>query len=280
MNLIGKKSVLLFGGVAISSSVLGDITSLDDATMASVTGQAGITVEINSAELTIGEIRYQDKGSIAVRDIRVGGADRTNFFDNQWIPTSAKSDKLDNLKIDIDILADGDFVAIMKPAGTHSVVDFGISTGEWLLQSSAGVDGTRLINSLDITGLGIDARLRIDNQTSHTFIESTWGVDDLDVDFGFLGVRVANMKIAGSNYFETLGTWGAGSAGILDIGAELDLEIYTAIAHGGHTALGLNLTKFEADVLIPEIYLGSQPSIGAISLNNVSVTAETVIYGH
>lgn len=88
------------------------------------------------------------------------------------------------------------------------------------------------------------------------------------------------MKIAGSNYFETLGTWGAGSAGILDIGAELDLEIYTAIAHGGHTALGLNLTKFEADVLIPEIYLGSQPSIGAISLNNVSVTAETVIYGH
>lgn len=153
MNLIGKKSVLLFGGVAISSSVLGDITSLDDATMASVTGQAGITVEINSAELTIGEIRYQDKGSIAVRDIRVGGADRTNFFDNQWIPTSAKSDKLDNLKIDIDILADGDFVAIMKPAGTHSVVDFGISTGEWLLQSSAGVDGTRLINSLDITGV-------------------------------------------------------------------------------------------------------------------------------
>lgn len=280
MKNLGKNTLMLIGGVVFAHPLLAEIRSLDDATLSAVTGQAGITIEINNAELTMGELRYEDEGSLAIRDIRVGGADKTHFFGNQWIPVSAKSDKLDNLKIDIDIRSDGDFIAIMKPAGTHSVVDFGISTGEWLLQTSGGVDGTRLVNFLNITGVGIDARLRIDNQTSHTYIETTFGVDDLDVDIDFVGVRLENAQIAGTSYFETLDAWGANSAGIADIGAEMDLEIYTGMSHAGDTALGLNLTKFQADIALPSIYLGSAPSIGAINLNDVNITSQMVVYGH
>jgi hypothetical protein len=280
MKNLGKKIVTVSMGVAFSLPAMA-IQPLDDDFMGSVTGQAGISIEVDEALLTIGEFRYQDQGSIAVRDIRVGGANKTNFFGNQWIPTASRSDKLDAFKIDIDVLADGDFVAVMKPSGTFSVVDFGVSTGEWVLMDSALNDGTRLVSSFNMTGVGIDARLRIDNQTSHTFIETTFGIDDLDVDFEFINVRVENMQVAGKSYLETIGTWGANSAGIPDIGAEFDLELYAAFnATTGISGLGLNITRFQADVVLPEIYFGANPSIGQLTLNNVDITAQTVIYGH
>lgn len=275
MGSVGKLILASVGVGLVSLNASAEIKALDESAMGEVTGQAGITIEIDNAELTIGEFRYQDQGSIAVRDIRLGGANKSSFFGNTWISPSDVSDKLDNLKIDVDILADGDLVAIMKPSGAFSVVDFGLSTGEWVLQDSNGVDGTRLVSNLNLTGLGIDARLRVDNQTSHMFIETTFGVDDLDVNFEFLNVRIENMQITGSNYLEATGVWGPGGAGVPDIGAEFDLEIYAA-ADG----LGLNITKFQADILMPEIYIGSAPSIGQLTLDNVDITAQTVIYGH
>lgn len=275
MESLGKLAVLGVGASLVSLGAMAEIKPLDDTALSGVSGQAGLTIEVNNAELSIGELRYQDQGSIAVRDIRLGGANKSNFFGNQWIPAASVSDKLDNFKIDIDVFDDGDLVAILKPAGTFSVVDFGLTTGEWVLQSSTGVDGTRLVSGMSLTGLGIDARLRVDNQTSHTFVETTFGIDDLDVDFEFLGVRLENMQIAGSSYLETVGTWGPSGAGISDIGAEFDFEVYSH-ANG----LGFNLNKFQADIVMPEIYFGSAPSIGAVSMNDVNITAQTVIYGH
>ncbi|MCG8612352.1 MAG: DUF6160 family protein, partial [Pseudomonadales bacterium] len=253
-----------------------EVIALDEAAMASVTGQAGISIEINDAAITMGEILYKDEGGIAVRDIRIGGANRTNFFGNQWLPSGLQSDKLDNVKLDIDVMADGDLVAIMKPAGGFNVVDFSLTTDDWLLMDSNFNDGTKLIDSLSIEGVALDARLRVDNQTEYTFIETTFGIDDLDVDVEFLNLRVENMQVAGSSYIEAISTWGPSGAGIPDIGAEVDLEIYAA----GSQGLGLNLTKFQMDIVMPEIYLGDNPSIGALYVNNVDITAQTVIYGH
>lgn len=280
MKKLGKVTLLSVGISVLCGNAYGEITALDESVLSEVTGQAGLSIEVDNAEITMGEFRYQDQGSIAVRDIRLGGADKVSFFGNQWLPLSEKSDKLDNIKIDVDVLADGDLTMVMKPSGSFSVVDFALTTGEWVLQDSLGNDGTRLVSSLNLTGLGIDARIRVDNQTSHTFIETTFGVDDLDVDFEFLGVRLENAQIAGTSYLETIGTWGYGNAGISDIGAEFDLELYSATSASGNTALGVNINKFQADILLPEIYLGSTPSIGQVTLNNVDITAQLVVYGH
>ncbi len=286
-QLLGRLAAAGMSAVLISGTASAEIQQLEDTQLSNITGQAGISIEIDNAELTIGEIRWHDAdavnvgGSVAVRDIRLAGADKTHFFGNQWIPNSARSDKLDNLKIDIDVLADGDFVAIMKPAGTFSVVDFGFSTGEWVLMDSTGADaGTKLFNSLDFTGIGIDARLRIDNQTAHTFIETTFGIDDLNADMDFLAIRIEGAQIAGVSYYETISLWGSSGAGIPDLGAEVDVELYTATNAQGNTALGFNLTKFQADIGLPTIYLGDKPTIGGLYFNNVNIVADTVIYGH
>ncbi len=279
MKKIMELAIGITVGVACTT-VNAEILALDEATLSEISGQAGLSIEIDNAEVTMGEFRYQDQGSIAVRDIRLGGANKTHFFGNQWISAADQSDKLDNLKIDVDVQSDGDLTVIMKPSGAFSVVDFGLSTGEWVLQDSLGNDGTRLISSLSVTGIGMDARLRVDNQTSHTFVETTFGIDDLDVDFEFLGISLKDVQITGTSYLETVGTWGYGGTGIPDLGAEFDFELFSTTSATGNTALGLNINKFQADILLPEIYLGSTPSIGQVTLNNLDVTAELVVYGH
>lgn len=274
MESLGRKALI---GLAISVAAVNaqaEFQPLDEVAMSGVTGQAGISINIDNLEATIGEIRYEDAGSLAVRDIRLGGANKLTYFGESWGAATTSGDRLDNIKIDVDVLADGDLVIFMKPnpiAG--QAVDFSLTTGEWLLLDSNLTSTTTLINNLSITGLGLDARLRVDNQTAHTFIETTFGIDDLDVDVEFLGVRLDNMVIAGTTYIESKNTWG--SVGIPDIGAEVDLELYSH-ADG----LGLNVTKFQMDIVMPEIYLGANPSIGALYLNNVDIAANTVIYGH
>ncbi|ARU56653.1 hypothetical protein OLMES_2603 [Oleiphilus messinensis] len=275
MGRFGKLNLLGVGLASVSLGLQAEIQALDEATMSNVTGQAGISIEINNAAIGVGEIRYEDEGSIAIRGIEIGGANRNTFFGNQWIPNGLQSDKLDNMKLDLDVLADGSLVANMKPAGGFNVVDFRLATDDWYLMDSSLTDGTKLIDSLSIEGIALGARLRIDNQTSHATLQATFGVDDLDVDIEFLNVRVENMQIAGSSYLEAIGSFGPSGAGVGDIGAEIEIEIYSS-----GPGLAIDLNRFEMDVVMPEIYLGANPSIGGVYLDDVNVVAQTVIYGH
>lgn len=281
MNGLKKR----FSPLAISSALWLPLTaqaqfqSLTDDSLGNVTGQAGISIDL-SAELRIGELRYQDEGSLAVRNIRLGGANKTTYFGSNWGAATHSGDRLDHLQINIDVLSDGDLVLFAKPEpGFGQAIDFRLSTGEWVLQKSTGGDGTRLINYLDMTGLALDLRMKVDNETSHLLIESTFGIDDLDTEIGFLGIGIQDMKVAGLSYFESLGQWG--NVGLPDIGAELDLDIYHRQMPGQVDGLAIDITKFEADIDMPIITLGSGPSIGSVTINNLSLNnTNLVVYGH
>jgi hypothetical protein len=273
MGSLGRITLLAFSVACVNAQA--EIMSLDDDAMGSVTGQAGISINIDELVATIGEIRYEDEGSLAVRGIRLGGANKLTYFGESWGAATHSGDTLDNIKMDIDVRADGDLVIFMKPNSVAGqAVDFSLTTDEWVLMDTGLSNETTLISNLSMTGLMLDVRARVDNQTQHTFIETTFGIDDLDVDVDFINLRVENMVVAGSTYIESLTTWG--SVGIPDIGAEVDLELYAA----GTLGLGLNINKFQMDVVMPEIYFGSNPSIGALWVNNIDITAQTVIYGH
>lgn len=276
MGRFGKLNLLGVGLASVSLGLQAEIQALDEATMSNVTGQAGISIEINNAAIGVGEIRYQDEGSIAIRGIEIGGANRNTFFGNQWIPNGQESDKLDNMKLDIDVLSDGSLIANMKPAGNFGVVDFRLATDDWYLMDSSLNDGTKLIDSLSIEGIALGARLRVDNGNSHAKLEAEFGVDDLDVDIAFLNVRVENMQIAGTDYLEALADFGpSGATSTSALGAEIALEIYAS-----GPGLAVDINKFQMDIVMPEIYLGANPSIGSVYMNDVTVAAQTVIYGH
>ncbi|MDX1456622.1 MAG: DUF6160 family protein [Marinobacter sp.] len=271
--------------VALSPALLLPVTAhaqfkpLTDDLLGNVTGQSGISIDM-SAKLGIGELRYQDDGSLAIRNIRLGGANKTEYFGSNWGAATHSGDRLDHLQLNIDVLSDGDLVLFAKPEpGFGQAIDFRLSTDEWVLQKSTGGDGTRLLNYLDMTGLALDLRMKVDNDTSHLLVESTFGIDDLDTEIAFLGIGIQDMKITGISYFESLGEWG--NVGLPDIGAELKLDIHTQDTLAQPNALAIDIVQFEADIDMPIITLGSGPSIGAVTINDLRLNnSSMVIYGH
>lgn len=68
-----KKSVIFALLSAFSAFTCAELEQLDDEKMSKVKGQAGITIDIIQAKLTIGEIAYKDGGSILVQGVSIGG---------------------------------------------------------------------------------------------------------------------------------------------------------------------------------------------------------------
>ena len=86
MNTL-KKAVLASILSLTSVAAQAELEQLDDEKMSEVKGQAGITIDIKRAELSIGEFAYKDGGSILVQGMRLGGnknlSDRTYSHNSQ-----------------------------------------------------------------------------------------------------------------------------------------------------------------------------------------------------
>lgn len=68
-----KKLALATAVAAVPFAAQAEMKALDDSSMGNMTGQAGITIELE-ANVDIGEIAYQDAGFLAISDVTIGGA--------------------------------------------------------------------------------------------------------------------------------------------------------------------------------------------------------------
>ena len=98
-----KKVALVTAISAASFGAQAELKALDDTTMGNMTGQAGVTIELD-ANIAIGEIQYKDQGSLFITNVAVGGA---GLNGHTYADGSAAGTALDNLKIGIDIAGDG-----------------------------------------------------------------------------------------------------------------------------------------------------------------------------
>tara|TARA_R110002072_G_scaffold105615_4_gene230930 strand:+ start:24518 stop:25756 length:1239 start_codon:yes stop_codon:yes gene_type:complete len=94
-----KRLALATAVTAASTGVMAELHMLDDADMQVVTGQAGLTIDVES-QWEIGEFAYQDAGYLLIQGIRMGG----NSLGNG---TGTDGTMLDNLRLEIDIAGDG-----------------------------------------------------------------------------------------------------------------------------------------------------------------------------
>ncbi|WP_250658643.1 DUF6160 family protein [Alkalimarinus coralli] len=78
----------------VAHPAFAQMKSLDDATMGSVTGQSGISIELE-AKVNIGEIAYKDGGFLLVKDLFLGGVGGT---------------ALDNILATVDVASDGEIL--------------------------------------------------------------------------------------------------------------------------------------------------------------------------
>ncbi|MFE8072222.1 DUF6160 family protein [Marinobacteraceae bacterium S3BR75-40.1] len=272
--------------LAVGASVCGaqaELKPMDDTAMGKVTGQAGVTIELET-KFSIDEFLYTDQGSLAIEDITVGGAKRTDMFPaiqanlgGISIPGNA-TDKLDNMKMDIDILDDGDALIQIFPMSI-SPVDFRIATGKWELRPSdtAAGDRTVLMDNLKIDGVFNQFRAQIDTATDTLNIQTLFGIDDLDVDIPFLAMGIRDMRMMSDSYFENSES---GGLNILDATTSLNMDIYKGPNAAGDASLAVDINEFRADVAIGGILVGGT-SVGSVALDNLAVQdTQMRIYGH
>ena len=88
-----NKIVLASAVAAISAGALAELKALNDSDMSQLTGQAGLTIDIET-KWTIGEFAYKDGGSVLFQGLSMGGRDSGVVGDSEF---------LDNFRLTLDV---------------------------------------------------------------------------------------------------------------------------------------------------------------------------------
>jgi len=314
------KKIGLVAAIVAASTVQAEMVALDDVAMSEATGQAGLTVDINDLEIKIGEFAYKDQGFLSMTDFRFGVADPTSGdkFDNIRMtldiagPGGINSADLGEDKLGANFIADAASL-VGGSAGTGYVDQSALITDGDLVITFRTMDLTNIFNAvdfgLDIGSIGLGASTETIGQIN----QGTVLYANLELD-GFLGPvdiivdgNDSGMNISG--YFNATGHLdrpfkavqtdfyihnSRGTSTVwLDTQdrsnsmAHLQLNVSKKHNHlaTGQTALALDLQNFEADLDFENLTLGTFAGadgrgIGDIYFTDLSIRAETVIYGH
>jgi|GEM_PF-155759 len=196
----GLKKLALATAVAAAPFAQAEMTAMDDAFLGEMTGQAGVTIELDTA-ISIDTFTYNDTdgakggpaGSLVMSNIQFGGGLVGGS-------TSGVHDtRLDDFKIDIDV--DGTEGLVIHLGGTDSAagliganpVDFGLSIDG--VQTS-GMTG-QIASDIKIAGNLGPIDIKINNVSGgdlidvQAYFEVTSGSLDVDV----AGMGISNLKI-------------------------------------------------------------------------------------
>ncbi|HET8801359.1 MAG TPA: DUF6160 family protein [Marinobacter sp.] len=306
-----KKLALATAVAAAPFAAQAELKAMDDSAMGNVTGQAGVTIELET-KVSIGQFKYTDEGSFAVNDIVLGGAgvvaDAAVDNDGDGV---ADNTLLDQLKIDIDINDEGDAIIHVgslqtdPTTGAPVPIDWGMTAGSMeLLAGGTGSDSTTLISNLSMHGDLAALDLSVDTATDHLNVAVAFDIDDMDFDVDFLGIGIRDMVVtgAGDNFdydgdgntvaggteaeeggFDLTTPTGQLAYGKLSKYANVNLDVYKGAGLGDSTAtdvLRIDVNNVYMDMSIGAIEIGGT-SIGSVAMDNVAVTnTKLAVYGH
>lgn|SRR5690554_1263448 len=269
-----KKIALVTAIAAAPFAAHADLKAMDDSAMGNITGQAGVTIELET-QVSIGTFSYTDEGSFNVNDIVIGGGAvagaTTGIAGNQL------TNLLDDLYIDIDVEADGDaFISVHSISGAP--IDWGITVGSMELVAQDGSQSTTLVSNLSGHGNLGQLDIRVDTATDALQLDVAFNVMDMDFDVEFLGVGIRDMAIMGGQFFET--GPGGGAAALF---AVADVDVYKGNGLGSSTAtdvLRIDINDITMDMSIGAIEIGGT-SIGSVALDNLTISnTKLAVYGH
>jgi len=314
------KKIALVAAIVAASSVQAEMVALDDASMSEATGQAGLTVDINDLEIKVGALDYKDGGFLSIKDFRFGVADETSGdkFDNIRMTLDIAGpggvnnadlgeDKLGSHFIEeaaglvngdwgtgyVDqapLITDGDLVITFRTMDLTNIfnaVDFGLDIGSIGLGASTETigdvtDGTVFLANLSLDGFLGPVDIIIDGNDSGMNISGYFNATG-HIDQPFKAVQtdfyIHNSRGASSVWLNTKDRSNSM--------AHMQMNISKKYDHlaSGQTALAFDLQNFEADLDFENVTLGTFAGaqgrgIGDIYFTDLSIRAETVIYGH
>ncbi|SFM55049.1 DUF6160 family protein [Marinobacter zhejiangensis] len=309
-----KKIALATAVAAVPFAAQAELRAIDDAAMGDVTGQSGITVEL-SAEVSVGEIAYQDDGFLAITGVTIGGAAPGTALDDvkvyidvagtggiadtgaqamgsqyltgaaaasggvvAWSDTNPGRDTMPTVQ-------DGDLVIGLRSV-SGMPIDYGVSVGSVSLAKStstvgdlASTAGTTLVSNMNITGLLGPIDIVIQEDTSVMNINAYFNAQGtLNADFvgTYLDFELHNRRGADTNNLNI----GGGAVDTSFAHAQVDIGLATNAA--GEDALAFNVNNFSGDLDLTNIRMGNaaNPSIGNVYMTDVAVNAQMTVYGH
>jgi hypothetical protein len=282
----GLKKLALVSAIAVAPfAAQAELQAMNDAAMGDVTGQAGVTIEMQT-QIEIGQFRYTDEGSFAVNNIKLGGA-------NGLLPGSGTSGALlDGFYIDIDVEDTGDAFISLHTTQAGKAIDWGFSFENAQL---IGKDGTmNVLENFSAIGYLAQLDIRVDVATEDLIIDAGFSVENLNVDVPFLAVGVRGLTVHGANYDNPAVSGeiayagpGVGPAGYerfafarIVMGTD---DTGTARPGGpaaGTDVLRIDIPVFAADVNIGQLLVGGV-NIGSVRFDNLVVTNTSMkVYGH
>ncbi len=288
-----NKIALVTAISAASFGVNAELKSLDDSAMGELTGQAGITIELET-KVDIGSIVYTDTlaaggdaalsgGSLSVDGISIGGRGGS---------------LLDDLAIDIDLAEDGDAIIDVHSA-SGAPIDYGVTiAGASLIGNDAAADSTLLASNINIEGDLYKLNFQVDTATDTLNIVAAFTMTDFDMDVDFLSLGIQNLTLgsdasadvaaicgadvacntAGATAQGTTTTINTAAPGSNAAVAIMSVGAGTSAATG-NAGLAVGIEFFEADIAM-DMSLGGT-SIGEIAINDLVISQTSMlVYGH
>ncbi|MEP3563088.1 MAG: DUF6160 family protein [Marinobacter sp.] len=268
-----KKIALVTAIAAAPFAANADLKAMDDTMMGDITGQAGVTIELET-QVSIGSFVYTDEGSFTVNGIQIGGS---------GLAGGTGTNLLDDLYIDIDVEADGDaFISVHSLSGAP--IDWGMTANSMSLVSADGTQSTTLVSGLSGHGNLGQLDIRVDTATDQLQLDVAFNVVDMDFDVEFLGVGIRDMAIMGGQFFEEAATNNGQPTTAAGMFAVADVHVYKGSGLGGATpkadVLRIDINDITMDMNIGAIEIGGT-SIGSVALDNLTISnTKLAVYGH
>lgn len=270
-----KKSAFVLAIAGLPLSGYAELKPLHDTDMGQITGQAGVTIELET-QVTMDEFTYTDEGTLGVSDIFIGGADRIDMFEEftsgrDAIFGTSSTDLIDNIKIELDVADDGDAIINVFPIAARPV-DFAIRTGAWELRGNGG-ESTLLADNFSAEGLILQAQATVDTDTDTLNLTTRFAIDELELDVPFMALGIRDMRITGAGYDPD-------NPSLLPLFTLVDMDVYKDANAAGVDSLAIDINTFEADMSIGQVLVGGT-SIGSVGLDDLSIRNTSMrVYGH
>ena len=260
----GLNKIALVAAIAAAPlAANAELTALNDSTMSNLTGQAGVTIELQT-KIDIGDVVYTDEGSLHVTGVHVGGG-------SVAADGSSVSGNLDDLVATIDIDAEGDAI-IDVHSGSGNPIDFAIGVESVSLQGTT--DSTVLASKIGVTGSLGALNLTVDTATDTLIATVGFSVDNLDMDVDFLAVGIRGLSLHGAGFNTAPSAANNFASVIATVGSVANTN-----ASSGK-ALNIGLSTFSADINIAGLEIGGT-SIGSLQMNGLEISNTSLqVYGH
>ncbi len=296
-----------------------ELKLLDDNSMSAVTGQAGITIDLTEAQVTIGEINYKDQGNIFIENTGLTGA---GVVQARRGLTVTGGDSLDNVRMTIDVAGDGADAAALQSqwglgkingtgltlsaasVGDHGETAVAISDGDLVISIGAmdeaemidfGAYTDRVSLGSSTLGAGEGASNTGTVLMSNVLVHGYVGPIDIVVDGQDNTMNINSYLQADGEVTVDLTNTSMDFA--LHNRRGEDVLIYENNASGESVSyfhaqaelspsadpskgLLINLTDASGDIDLTNITLGNAPAIGNVYLTDLSMQANLNIYGH